>query len=135
VEVAKSESGGSPPPNLPLYDRLGGEAAIEAAVVDFYERVMADATLAPFFEHLDMAAQIKKQIAFMSMAFGGPNPYTGKNLREAHARLVKNGLGDGHFDAICTHLADTLRDLGVDERTITEVGRIVEGTRSDVLCK
>lgn len=61
-----------------LFERLGGEAAVEAAVVDFYERVMADPTLSPFFEHLDMDAQIKKQIAFMKMAFGGPNQYTAR---------------------------------------------------------
>src|SRR5690606_10004280 len=51
------------------FQRLGGEAAVEAAVVSFYERVMADPALSPFFEHLDMGAQIKKQIAFMTMAF------------------------------------------------------------------
>jgi hemoglobin len=128
VDGSKLGTSGSP-----LFERLGGEAAIEAAVVDFYERVMADPILAPFFSHLDMGAQIKKQIAFMSMAFGGPNPYTGRNLREAHARLVANGLGDAHFDAICTHLATTLRELGIDDKTIAEVSQIVEATRSDVL--
>jgi hemoglobin len=130
VNVDGGELGSSGPT---LFERLGGEAAIEAAVVDFYERVMADPTLAPFFSHLDMTAQIKKQIAFMSMAFGGPSPYTGRNLRDAHARLVANGLGDVHFDAICTHLATTLRELDIEEETIAAVSRIVEATRSDVL--
>ncbi len=39
-----------------LYERLGGESAIEAAVVTFYESVMADEQLAPFFVHLDLRA-------------------------------------------------------------------------------
>jgi hemoglobin len=118
----------------PLFERLGGEAAIEAAVVDFYERVMDDPTLAPFFAHLDMEAQIKKQIAFMTMAFGGPNKYTGKDLRTAHAKLVKTGgLGDSHFDAIAHHLKTTLLELGVDEATTSEVLHVVGTTRNDVL--
>lgn len=117
-----------------LFDRLGGEAAVEAAVVDFYERVMADPTLAPFFEHLEMDAQIKKQIAFMTMAFGGPNKYTGKDLRTAHAKLVASkGLNDGHFDSVASHLRDTLTELGIDDATTSEVIQVVAGTRGDVL--
>lgn len=116
-----------------LFDRLGGEAAIEAAVVDFYERVMSDPSLAPFFDGLDMDAQIKKQIAFMTMAFAGPTRYTGRDLRTAHAKLVKRGLNDAHFDSIQTHLRETLEDLGVDGTTVTEVAGIVETTRKDVL--
>ena len=116
-----------------LFERIGGEAAIEAAVVSFYERVMADPSLAPFFEHLDMSAQIKKQIAFMTMAFGGPNRYTGRDLRTSHAKLVSQGLGDAHFDAIAVHLGDTLKELGVDDTTTSEVLSFIGGTRRDVL--
>ena len=116
-----------------LFDRLGGEAAIEAAVVSFYEKVMADASLAPFFAHLDMGAQIKKQIAFMTMAFGGKTQYTGRDLRTAHAGLMSRGLNDSHFDAVATHLNDTLKELGVDDVTTSEVLAIVGGTRRDVL--
>lgn len=116
-----------------LYERLGGEAAVEAAVVRFYEKVMANADVAHFFDGLDMEAQIEKQIAFMTMAFGGPNEYTGRDLRTAHAKLVKRGLGDAHFDAIASHLKETLEELEVAEETIVEVLAIVDGTRDDVL--
>lgn len=117
-----------------LFERLGGETAIEAAVIGFYERVTADETLAPFFAHLDMDAQIKKQIAFMTMAFAGPSRYTGRDLRTAHKRLVtEQGLGDAHFDAIVAHLGATLTELGVDATVIREVVAIVEATRNDVL--
>jgi hemoglobin len=121
--------------NPSLFDRLGGEAAIEAAVVGFYDRVMSDPTLAPFFDGLDMGAQIKKQIAFMTMAFAGPNKYSGRDLRTAHARLVQRGLADSHFDSIQVHLRETLEELGVDPSTVGEVAGIVETTRRDVLGK
>lgn len=118
-----------------LFERLGGEAAIEAAVVGFYGRLMSDDTLAPFFDGLDMDAQIKKQIAFMTMAFEGPNRYTGRDLRTSHAKLVARGLSDSHFDSVQIHLRETLEELGVDSSTVNEVARVVEGTRRDVLGK
>jgi len=116
-----------------LYERLGGEAAVEAAVVRFYEKVMADPSLAPYFENMELGAQIQKQIAFMTMAFGGPSKYTGRDLRTAHASLVKRGLGHAHFDSIAQHLKSTLDELGVPEEVTAEVLTIVGGTREDVL--
>lgn len=120
---------------MSLFQRLGGESAIEAAVIGFYERVMSDPTLAPFFDGLDMGAQIKKQIAFMTMAFGGPTRYTGRDLRTAHARLVERGLNDSHFDSVQIHLRTTLEELDIDPMTIDEIAGIVEATRRDVLGK
>jgi hemoglobin len=118
-----------------LFERLGGEAAIEAAVVGFYERVMSDETLAPFFDGLDMGAQIKKQIAFMTMAFAGPTRYTGRDLRTAHAKLVARGLDDSHFDSVQIHLRTTLDEIGIDGATVSEIAGIIEATRRDVLGK
>jgi hemoglobin len=116
-----------------LYERLGGEAAVEAAVVRFYEKLMADASVSGFFADMDLAAQIQKQIAFMTMAFGGPTKFTGRDLRTAHAKLVQRGLGNAHFDAVAKHLAETLDELGVPPDVKGEVMTIVGGTRADVL--
>lgn len=118
-----------------LYERLGGEAAVEAAVVRFYEKVMADPLLAPFFEGFDLDTLIKKQIAFMTMAFDGPHGYTGRSLRIAHAGLATRGLGDAHFDATAHHLGTTLAELGVAAPVAAEVLAIVESTRKDVLSR
>src|SRR6186713_2316909 len=99
---------------LSLYERIGGEPAIMAAVDLFYAKIMKDDVTRPFFEGLDMNAQVQKQIAFMSRALGGPVEYQGRNLRAAHERLVgEKGLGDQHFDAVATHLRSTLEELGV----------------------
>jgi hemoglobin len=116
-----------------LYERLGGEAAVEAAVVRFYEKVMADPTLVGFFDSLDLGAQIQKQISFMTMAFSGPTKYTGRDLRTAHAKLVERGLGHAHFDSVAKHLSETLDELGVAAPVRDEVLTIVASTRNDVL--
>ncbi len=117
-----------------LYDRIGGETAIMAAVDIFYAKVLGDELTRPFFANLEMPAQIRKQVAFMSHAFGGPDAYRGRDLRTAHADLVRSrGLSDVHFDAVVRHLDSTLRELGVGDELIAEVLTLVGGTRPEVL--
>ena len=116
-----------------LYERLGGEAAITATVGMFYDRIMADESLVPYFADLDMDKQINKQIAFMTMAFGGPHDYTGRDLRTAHAGLVSRGLNSDHFGAVAGHLHATLTALSVPDELIDEVMTIVGGTKAEVL--
>lgn len=117
-----------------LYELLGGEAAVQAATVRFYEKVMADPFLAPFFQGLNMEAQVKKFVGFMTMAMGGPHEYTGRDLRTAHQRLVNDGLGEAHFDALVLHLEQTLVELGVDTDLIDQTLELVASTHGDVLC-
>ncbi len=119
-----------------LYERIGGEAAVTAAVDVFYDKVMADERTRPFFAGLDMAAQIKKQVAFMTVAFGGPSAYRGRDLRTAHAALVRDkGLNDTHFDAVAAHLKATLLELNVPPALVDEALAIVAGTRDQVLSR
>jgi len=119
--------------NESLFEQIGGEAAVNAAVDVFYRKVLKDARIASFFDTVDMDAQRAKQKAFLTMAFGGPGNYTGKDMRTAHAHLVARGLNDTHFDAVAENLQRTLQDLKVAEPLIAQVLAIAESTRSDVL--
>ena len=116
-----------------LYDRLGGQIAVLAAVDIFYKKVLDDPLTKPYFSGLDMKVQIQKQIAFMTWAFGGPAEYKGRDLRTAHAGLVQKGLNDSHFDAVAGHLAATLRELGLGDDLIQEALGIVGSQRDAVL--
>jgi len=118
-----------------LFDQLGGQAAVEAAVDNFYRKVLKDDRVSHFFEAVDMDRQRAKQKAFLAMAFGGPNNYSGKDMRTAHAHLVAKGLNDSHVDAIIELLGGTLRDMGVAENLIQQVAAIAESTRNDVLSR
>ena len=80
-----------------------------------------------------MDEQPAKQKSFLTMVFGGPNYYTGKDMRAAHAQLVEEGPTERHFDAVVGHLKATLEDMEVDSDTIDEVMAIAESTRDDVL--
>ena len=119
-----------------LYERLGGENAIVAAVELFYEKVTADDELAPFFEGLSVEKLSVKMVRFITWAFGGPEEYKGKDLRTAHKGLVESkGLTDKHFDGVAIHLKNTLEELGIEESLINEVISLVAGTRAEVLNK
>lgn len=119
--------------NEKLYERLGGEAAVNAAVDIFYRKVLADARISHFFDTVDMERQAAKQKAFLTLAFGGPSHYSGKDMRQGHAHLVRQGLNDSHFDAVMEHLGATLQELNVPPALIAEAAAIAEGTRNDVL--
>lgn len=116
-----------------LYDRIGGEAAVDAAVDVFYRKVLADDRISAYFEDIDMDKQAAKQKAFLTFALGGPNQYSGKDMRTGHARLVQQGLDDTHFDAVMENLAATLQELNVPAELIAEAAAIAESTRNDVL--
>ena len=118
-----------------LFEQLGGQAAVDAAVDRFYRKVLSDERISSFFEGVDMDRQAAKQKAFLTMVFGGPNNYTGRDLRSAHAHLLARGLNDSHFDAVIENLGATLRDLGVADNLIQQVAALAETTRNDVLSR
>jgi hemoglobin len=123
----------STPGTPSVYERIGGQAAVDAAVDIFYRKVLVDDRISRFFDDVDMDHQIAKQKAFLTMAFGGPVAYSGKDMRNGHARLVQRGLNDSHFNAVVELLGQTLTELNVAPELIAEVAAIAESTRADVL--
>ncbi len=115
-----------------LYDLLSGDRQLMRSVTSsFYQRVLADESLAPYFTRVDMDRQSVMLAEFLAMAFGGPHAYEGRDLRSAHAQLP--GLTDAHFDRVVSLLALALRDHGVGEGDIATVGAVAETVRDDVL--
>jgi hemoglobin len=116
-----------------LYEQLGGAPAVDAAVDVFYRKVLSDDRVSHFFDDVDMDRQIAKQKSFLTMVFGGPVAYTGKDMRAAHTHLVARGLNDSHVDAVIELLGESLREVGAPESLITQVASIAESARADVL--
>ena len=113
-----------------LYERIGGEPAVDKAVEMFYEKVIADERIAGYFDNLDMLAQANKQKKFLTMVFGGPSEYTGLDMRKAHIHL---GLGEEHFNAVVENLALTLQELGVSPEDVGEVAKIANSVKDEIL--
>ncbi|MBQ0760654.1 group 1 truncated hemoglobin [Zhongshania sp.] len=113
-----------------LYERIGGEAAVDKAVDIFYDKIMADGRISAFFENIDMFALARKQKLFLTMVFGGPSDYSGEDMRTAHAGM---GINNEHFNAVVENLAGTLSELGVGADDIAEVAKIADSVRDEVL--
>jgi hemoglobin len=112
------------------YDAVGGGPAVSAVVNNFYDRVLADPQLAPYFEGVDMARLKRHQALLITQVLGGPDKYTGRPLDEAHAGL---GIDRDDFAAVANHLVETMRDAGVPEDIIARAGAAVAATESDIV--
>ena len=118
-----------------LYETLGGKGAVNAAVEGFYRKMLADGRVSPFFDGVDMDRQMAKQESFLTMVLGGPNEYTGKDMREGHKHLLEKGLNDSHVDVVIEHLGATLKELGVGDAEIQQVAVLANSVRDDVLSR
>jgi len=117
---------------MSVYEKIGGQAAVDAAVDIFYRKVLSDDLISDFFESTDMEAQHAKQKSFLTMAFGGPNNYTGVDMREAHKHM---NLNEDHFNAVAGHLVATLEELSVAQEHIDEIVSVALSVKDDVLNK
>jgi len=113
-----------------IYEELGGNTGIKAAVTVFYHRVLADELLAPWFEGIDLARLRSHQRAFLAAALGGPDLFAGRDLLGAHRGMA---ITDEAFDALLEHLAESLHDLGVRDELVAEVRARVDGMRAQVV--
>ena len=102
----------------PLYGRIGGAAAIHAAVDAFYSLVLRDALLKAYFKGVDIEVLKSRQRTFFTQALGGPARYRGADLKNAHAHLA---IEQRHFNRVASHLSAALASLGVETGAIEEV--------------
>ncbi len=112
------------------YYSLGAHAGLRSAVDDFYARIQADPSLAPYFAGVDMATLKRHQVDMLSAATGGPQKYTGRDMAEAHAGL---NITDEAFDRVVGHLNATLVEAGADDGTIRAVLGALSPLRSSIV--
>mmetsp|Transcript_16510 Transcript_16510/g.11855 ORF Transcript_16510/g.11855 Transcript_16510/m.11855 type:complete len:103 (+) Transcript_16510:46-354(+) len=93
-----------------LYERLGGEDAINAVVDGMYKGIFTDPDLVDFFEKTDKEKQIASQKAFLKQSFGGPQEYHGKNMHDAHKG---RGISDKEFGLVAGHVINSMKNLNV----------------------
>jgi hemoglobin len=96
-----------------LYERIGGEVGITNLIDAFYDRIIDDDSLRPFFEHSSVETIRRMQREFFAAAVGGPIVYTGRSLREVH---TGRGITKQNFARFIEHLMDTLKEHDVSEK-------------------
>jgi hemoglobin len=101
-----------------LYDQIGGAMGIETLMSSFYQRVLQDPLLQPFFAEAEIERLQKMQAQFFSMALGMPNVRDDFSLFEIHA---DRGIKREHLSRFTEHLLATLHDAGINESHSSEI--------------
>ncbi len=112
-----------------LFERVGGEEVIVEFIHEFYDRVIADPELKPFFENASMGKIHRMQREFFSAALDGPITYTGKPLSYVHHG---RGITKHHFSLYVGHLIDTLLDHGIDEKDAQNIVNRITTYANDI---
>lgn len=95
-----------------LYEKIGGEPSIKLMVTAFYQRVLSDPLLSPFFENSDTEKLERMQVAFFSIALGGGEPDEMRSLVAAHRG---RGIESKHLSRFTKLLVDTLSEVGIHD--------------------
>ena len=116
-----------------LFETIGGNRTIQAAVQRFYDKVLADDTLRPFFEGVDVVQLRSRQSMFVSMLLGGRVVYTGKRIHAAHDKPRKMGMTENHFNTFLTHFRESLEEVGVRPERLDHIMELLRASRDEVL--
>ncbi|MEV1286451.1 group 1 truncated hemoglobin [Micromonospora sp. NPDC049679] len=112
------------------FERLGGAAAIKQAICRFYELVLADEELRPYFARADIGRLKTHQAALLARVLGGPDGYTGLDLASAHHCL---GITDQQFQRVAAHLLTALRTTGATPEIVESVELTLTAARHTIV--
>jgi len=118
-----------------LYDRLGGQPAVDAVASGLVDRILADSRVNKWFAHAasspeNTKAYKAKLSSFICKAVGGPCDYTGQDMVTAHKG---RGVTDDAFGAVAENLSKTLDQLKVPEPEKREVMTLVGSLKPSIV--
>ena len=93
--------------NQTIFERYGGFASVRKVVSTFYEYMLDDERMAPYFAGIDMRRQIDHQSKFISAVMGGPASYSDDHLQRVHARL---GIDHEAFGVMANLLKEAMEE-------------------------
>ncbi|MDI3325997.1 group 1 truncated hemoglobin [Pontibacterium granulatum] len=119
-----------------LYERLGGSYAIAMVVDDFIERLLvndelnANPAVKASRERVPKAG-LKFMVTLMvSEVTGGPERYTGRSMKDAHAHL---NISDAEWDVMVAEFKKSLAKFNVPQKEQDELLNIVSTTKADIV--
>jgi hemoglobin len=104
--------------NQTIFERNGGFASVRKIVSTFYDYMLDDEVMAPYFAGVDMRRQIDHQSKFISAVMGGPGSYTDDHLQRVHARL---GITHDAFLVMAGLLKEALEEHDVATADVSAV--------------
>jgi hemoglobin len=113
-----------------LYERLGGQHAINAVVDDFVGNVARDRRINRFFAKANVPRLKFHLVQQICQATGGPCVYTGGDMKSVHRGM---GVSGGHFNALVQDLGRTLNKFKVPAREQKELVAILAPLKKDIV--
>lgn len=128
--AAATAAGGATAATQTLYMRLGGGTAIKAVVDDFLVNVGGDTRINKFFANTDLARLNMMLVNQLGQATGGPEKYTGKDMKTAHAGMM---ITMADFNALVEDLVKSLDKFKVPEKEKSELLGALGPMSSDIV--
>ncbi len=119
-----------------LYERLGGVNAISMVVDEFVEILYvneilnANPAIDKARKNIPMPALKFKVTGLICQVTGGPQAYTGRSMKEAHAHL---NITEVEWAAMAADFKTVLDKFGVPEKEQAELFEIVGTTKADIV--
>ena len=119
-----------------LYERLGGVYNISALVDDFIERLLVNDTLNANPAIKEARARVPKAglkfhvTALVCEVTGGPCKYTGRTMKESHAKL---NIDEAQWRAMVVDFRKSLAAFKVPAHEQEELVTIVGSTKKDIV--
>ncbi len=118
-----------------LYDRLGGEAGVSRLVDRIVDLHLENDLIKTRWSKLDEAAlahgrAMAKQ--FFTVGSGGPGPYQGKSMLEAHEGM---NIGADEYLAVMDDIVQAMAELDYPKAVCDEVLSIAYSLKGEILRK
>lgn len=123
-------------PEKSLYDRLGGVYSIATVVDDFIERLLVNDILNANPKIKEARDRVPKAglkfhvTALVCQLSGGPQVYTGRNMKDSHAHL---NISEKEWDAMVADFVATLNHFKVPQKEQGELLALVGPTKVDIV--
>lgn len=113
-----------------LYDRLGGQGAIQAVVTKFIGNVGGDKRINGYFATADLKKLNKLLVEQVCMATGGPCNYSGRDMKTTHHGMK---ITDAAFGALVEDLVSALDTFNVPAKEKGELLAILGPMKGDIV--
>lgn len=114
-----------------LYDRLGGAAGIAALVDDVIGAHLANPIVQTRFQSIEDLEHVKKMAReFFGAGSGGPEPYTGRDMRTTHRGM---NISEQEYLAVMDDIMGALDKHRIDEATKKDVLTIIYSLKNEII--
>lgn len=113
-----------------LYDRLGGQGAIQAVVTKFIGNVGADKRINSYFATTDLKKLNRLLVEQVCAASGGPCTYSGRDMKTTHKGMK---VTTAAFNALVEDLVSALDTFNVPKKEKDELLAVLGPMNKDIV--